>query len=129
MTFRILRGGQPRELYPAIRQEVYRIGREALRNAFRHSEAHHVEVEVEYAPARLRIVVRDNGKGIEPGIFGAPHGSCDGLSRMQNLAEQMGAKLRLFSGVGAGTEVELSLPAEIAFVPHSRVRRLRWADA
>src|SRR5208282_425684 len=64
--FRMIIQGRSRPLRSVIRDETYRIGREALLNAFRHSGAGRVEIEVEYAPTRLRIAVRDNGKGISP---------------------------------------------------------------
>src|SRR6202007_2059936 len=62
--FRVIVDGQPRPLHPILRDEVYRIGREALVNAFQHSRAKNVEVELEYAASQLRVLVRDNGCGI-----------------------------------------------------------------
>ena len=64
--FRVIVDGQPRPLHPMLRDEVYRIGREALVNAFRHSRAKSIEIELEYAASRLRVLVRDNGCGIDP---------------------------------------------------------------
>ena len=63
IDFRVIVEGQPRPLHPIIRDEVYRIGREALANAFRHSRATGIEVQVEYADSHLRILVQDNGCG------------------------------------------------------------------
>jgi signal transduction histidine kinase len=104
-----------------IRNEVYRIGREALLNAFRHSEASQVEITLEYAAKRLRISVRDNGKGISPALFcsGCSH---KGLSGIQQLAERMGAKLTLLSRVALGTEVVLSIPGQVAYESQAGVR-------
>jgi len=127
-TFRIVREGRPRGLRPVIRQEAYRIGREAVLNAFRHSGASRVEVDLEYAPTRLRITVRDDGKGITPGLLGSGRGGHRGLSAMRDLAERMGAKLKLLSRVAAGTEIELSIPGRIAFASPTSVRRLGWAS-
>jgi signal transduction histidine kinase len=124
--FRIVRGGRPRGLRPLIRQEAYRIGREAVLNAFRHSGASRVEVDLEYAPTRLRITVRDDGKGMTPGLFGSERGGHRGLSAMRDLAERMGAKFKLSSRVAAGTEVELSIPGGIAFTSSTKLRRLGW---
>src|SRR5262249_47682996 len=72
--------GAPRDLYPIVRDDVYRITGEALRNAFRHAQARHVEVEIRYDDAQLQVRVRDDGKGIDParlsddrpGHFGLP---------------------------------------------------------
>jgi signal transduction histidine kinase len=121
--------GKCRALRPAIRDEAYRIGREALLNAFRHSKAGLVEVDLEYAPKQFRIAVRDNGKGITPESFRAGRGGHTGLSGMRDLAERMGAKLKLLSRVAAGTEVELSIPGHIAFASQTNVRRLRSVRA
>jgi signal transduction histidine kinase len=114
-VLRIVREGQPRGLHPLVRREAYRIGREALLNAFRHSGASRVEVNVEYAAKRLRISVHDDGRGMSPELFRSGCRGHMGLSWMQQQAEHMGAKLKLLSRVAAGTEVELSVPGHIAF--------------
>lgn len=120
--------GKCRALRPVIRDKAYRIGREALLNAFRHSKAGRVEVDLEYAPKQFRIAVRDNGKGITLESFRAGRGGHKGLSGMRDLAERMGAKLKLWSRVAAGTEVELSIPGHIAFASQTNVRRLGSAE-
>ena len=128
MVFRMVIRGKSRALDPLIRDEAYRIGREALINAFLHSGAARVEVDLEYAPRRLRIAVRDNGKGITPELLRSGHGH-RGLSGIRDQAERMGAKLKLLSRAEAGTEVELSIPAHIAFVPQPNDRPLECAPA
>jgi signal transduction histidine kinase len=120
--------GKSRALRPLIRDEAYRIGREALLNAFRHSKAGRVEVDLEYAPRQFRIAVRDNGTGITAESFRAGRGGHKGLSGMRDLAERMGAKLKLLSRAAAGTEVELSIPGHIAFASQIHVRRLGSAQ-
>jgi nitrate/nitrite-specific signal transduction histidine kinase len=116
IEFRAILEGRPRALKASIRDEVYRIGREALLNAFRHSEARRIEVQLEYAPKCLRMAVRDDGKGIPPHIFQAASSAYAGLSLMHQAAERIGARLRLFSREAAGTEVELLIPEHLAFV-------------
>src|SRR6266567_9440248 len=69
IDFRVIVLGSARKLHPLIRDEVYHIGRELLVNAFRHSRASCIEVELEYAPKRFRIVVRDDGCGIDPQVL------------------------------------------------------------
>jgi len=113
--FRVVAEGSARQLRPVIREEVYRIGREALVNAFRHSKASNVEVELEYAPSHLRLLVRDNGSGIDPHVIHAGRDGHWGLSGMRERAERIGARFRVLSGASAGTEVELSVPGHIAF--------------
>src|SRR5258705_6728182 len=58
--------GSPRTLQPIVRDEVYRIAAEALRNAFRHAEAKEIEAELRYDARQLRLRIRDDGRGIAP---------------------------------------------------------------
>jgi signal transduction histidine kinase len=107
---RILVTGRPKTLRSAVEKQIYLIGREALINALRHSEATAIEAEVEYSPRRLRVVVRDNGCGIEPKLFTSERDSHSGLRGMLQQAKALGARLQIWSRPGSGTEVELSLP-------------------
>lgn len=121
--FRVIVEGPPQPLRPLIRDEVYRIGREALVNAFRHSGAAEIEVEIEFAARALRVLVRDNGRGIDPEVLDAGRDGHWGLSGMRERAERMGARLKVWSRAGAGTEVELSVPGEIAFAEAPSARK------
>ena len=121
--FRVVVEGRPRPLHPVIRDEVYRIGREALANAFRHSGATAIEVEIEYAARVLRLLVRDDGRGIDPQVLEAGRDGHWGLSGMRERAERMGARLKVWSRAEAGTEVELSVPGEIAFAEAPSARK------
>ena len=122
--FRVIVDGQPRPLHPILRDEVYRIGREALVNAFQHSRAKNVEVELEYATSQLRVLVRDNGCGIDPQLLQSGRAGHWGLPGMRERAERIGAKLHVWSSSAAGTEVELSVPSHVAF--QSPGRAPRW---
>jgi signal transduction histidine kinase len=126
VSFRIIVEGQPRKLHPVVRDAAYRIVREALVNAFRHSDAKHVEVELAYSATGLRVAVRDNGKGIIPELLHSRRDDHRGLSGMQARARRIGAKLRLSSRVGTGTEVDLSMPANVAFSTPRKPRRFGW---
>ena len=122
--FRVVVGGSPRSLRPMVRDEVYRIGREAMTNAFRHSGATRVEVAVEYHSGHLRVLVSDNGSGIDPEVLHSGRDGHWGLSGMRERAEKIGAKLKVLSN-DEGTDVELLIPGSIAFeVPSSASRRL-----
>ncbi|HTB12509.1 MAG TPA: two-component regulator propeller domain-containing protein [Bryobacteraceae bacterium] len=124
VSFRVVVEGKSRLLHPLLRDEVYRIGREALVNAFRHSRATNVEVELEYAENRFRVLVRDNGCGIDPVVIQSGRKGHWGLPGMRERAERIGASLRVWSGATAGTEVELSIPGHVAFT--SAGRRRSW---
>ena len=118
--------GDPRPLRPLARDAVYQISREALANTFRHARAKHVEVDVEYSRDELTVRVRDDGRGMAPNIVDAGRPGHFGLPGMRERAEQMGAVLRLWSRVGAGTEVEIHVPAKTAFPDASPRRGVRW---
>ena len=102
-------------LRPPIRNEIYRIGREALFNAFCHSRAKSVEFELEYADNHLRMRVRDNGCGIDPHVLHAGREGHWGLAGMRERATRIGGQLKISSGATTGTEVQLSIPSGIAF--------------
>ena len=116
--YRVVAQSATRPLHPLIRDEVYRIGREALVNAFRHSSASTVEVEVDYASNYLRVMVRDDGRGIDPDVLQTGREGHWGLVGMRERSESIGGKLKLRSRVGAGTEIELVVPSAIAFEGH-----------
>lgn len=126
--FQIIVDGQPRPLHPLLRDEVYRIGREALVNAFRHSQARNVEVELEYAAHHLRLLVRDNGRGIDPKVVQSGRDGHWGLLGMRERAEKIGAQFHLWSGPTAGTEIELLVPGHVAFQAGPQRRREKWLD-
>jgi signal transduction histidine kinase len=107
--------GQPRELHPIVRDDIYRVAREALRNAFRHAQASKIETEITYAEHVLRLRIRDDGKGIDPKHLGAGREGHWGLPGMRERAQQIGAQLDVWSEIGAGTEVELRIPGSIAY--------------
>jgi signal transduction histidine kinase len=104
--------GHRKELKPAVQEQINLIAREALVNALLHSEAACIEAEVEYLPRRLRVVVRDNGRGIDPQKAWQQGDAYRGLLRMHDQAKSLGAKLAIWSRPGAGTEVEISVSGE-----------------
>jgi signal transduction histidine kinase/ligand-binding sensor domain-containing protein len=117
--------GTPRNLHPILRDEVYRLAGEAVRNAFKHAEAQQIEVEIRYDERQLRLRIRDDGKGIDakllnesgrPGHFG--------LRGMRERARLLGGKLAVWSELDTGTEVELSIPASRAY--ETFPARRRW---
>jgi signal transduction histidine kinase len=122
-AFRLVVEGPARDIHPIIRDEFYRITREALRNAFSHARARHIEAELIYTDGMFRLRVRDDGAGIAPAILEEGRSGHYGLPGMRERALQIGAKLTIWSGMGAGTEIELSIPGSIAY---SAPRRLRW---
>jgi signal transduction histidine kinase/ligand-binding sensor domain-containing protein len=115
-VFQVAVGGTPRNLRPILRDEVYRIAAEALRNAFRHAQARQIHTEIQYDDRQLRLRVRDDGKGIDAKVLRADgRAGHYGLAGMRERAELAGGHLAVRSEAGSGTEVELSIPASIAY--------------
>jgi signal transduction histidine kinase len=124
--FRVIGEGQARPLHAVIRDEVYRIGREAVINAFQHSGANRIEVEVEFAAKGLRVTVRDDGRGIDPQLLESGREGHWGLAGMRERAKSIGARLKVWSRALGGTEIELSVPSCIAFRAQSRPWPWAW---
>jgi signal transduction histidine kinase len=119
--FRVGVEGEARELRPILRDEIYKIAAEALRNAFRHAQARQIEVEIHYDNEQFRLRVRDDGKGIDPAILSSQSSKGHyGLPGMRERATLMGGKLVVWSEVDAGTELELRVPANTAYVTAPR---------
>ena len=121
--------GMPKPLRPILRDEVYRVAGEALRNAFRHAQARRIEVEIRYDERWFRLRVRDDGKGIDskllndnerPGHYG--------LRGMRERAKLLGGQLTVWSEVDSGTEVELSIPGANAYASADGRRRSWFAE-
>jgi signal transduction histidine kinase len=124
--FRVRVEGRPRSLRPVLLDDVYRIGREAIVNAFQHSGAADIQVELEYASNRLRLLVQDDGCGIDAQMLQSGKAGHWGLKGMRERAERIGAKLNLLSNPGAGTQVVLTVAGELAFEPEDVGKRRGW---
>jgi signal transduction histidine kinase len=113
--------GEARNLHPILRDELYKIAAEALRNAFRHSRARRVEVEIRYDNEQFRLRIRDDGKGIDPEVLEAKATEGHyGLPGMRERATLVGGKLAVWSEVDAGTEIEVRIPASTAYATAER---------
>jgi len=115
-TLRVIVEGTRREKRAMIREEIYRIARELLRNVYHHAHARSIEAELRYDADAFALLVRDDGKGIDPQVL-KEHGRAGhwGLSGMYERAEGMGARLDIWSEAGAGTEARLTVPGTIAY--------------
>jgi len=126
--YRVVVEGRPREMVPLVRDDIYRIVREAVRNAFQHANAGRIETELTFSETDLTVRVRDDGTGVDPLILtrGQRKGHW-GLPGMRERSESLGGRLNVWSEKDAGTEVELRISADIAYVQHaiSRGRRIR----
>jgi signal transduction histidine kinase/ligand-binding sensor domain-containing protein len=127
--------GEPKVLHPVVREEAYRIGAEALTNAFNHAKASSIELEIRYGTATLSLLIRDDGIGIEESAL-VESGRADhfGLVGMRERAAKISSRIEIFTRPGAGTEVQLRVPATMAYRPRtldksqSRLARIFGAD-
>jgi len=111
-------------LPPILRDEVYRIASESIRNAFHHSGASRIEVEINYGERELRVRIRDNGKGIDPKVLDAGgRAGHHGLPGMHERTQLVGGELAVWSELDSGTEVELTIPASSAYAKSLAARR------
>jgi signal transduction histidine kinase len=123
-AFHVAVEGEAQSLHPILRDEIYKISAEALRNAFRHAHARRVEVEIRYDDEQFRLRVRDDGKGMDSTLLSSHGGEGHyGLRGMRERATLIGGKLAVWSEVDGGTEVELRVPAAAAY---PQAKRRSW---
>ena len=115
IAFSVALVGSPRPMDALVRDEAYRIGREALSNAFQHSGAKCIEAEFAYDRTLLHVRVRDDGRGIGELILSAGKPGHYGLLGMRERAQTIGGRLVIRTRPGAGTEVDLEIPAQRAY--------------
>jgi len=102
-------------LYPVTGNDVLQIGRQAIANAFQHSRATRIRVLVSYSPRDLRVSVQDNGCGIDERTITHGRKGHHGIAGMRERAERIGATFTIRSSAGEGTEVDLSVPADLIY--------------
>jgi signal transduction histidine kinase/ligand-binding sensor domain-containing protein len=118
-TFSVI--GEAKDMHPIVRDEIYRIGYEAIHNACMHSKASRLEIELKY-DQDLVIRVKDNGKGIDAQVAEEGKDGHFGLTGMRERAARIGAKFTLATSPTSGTEITLVVPGDIAFHPVATVR-------
>jgi signal transduction histidine kinase/ligand-binding sensor domain-containing protein len=106
--------GQTHEMHPIVRDEVYRIGYEAIRNACVHSRATQLRVELSYAQD-LSLRICDNGTGIDPDIVHRGKQGHFGLQTMRERAARIMGKFIVESTTGSGTVIALVVPGGIIY--------------
>jgi signal transduction histidine kinase/ligand-binding sensor domain-containing protein len=125
-TFKLMIVGTRQPLDAIVRDEANQIGREALTNAFRHSQASNIEVQITYDRARAQLRIRDNGLGIDHAFLSDGREGHWGLSGMRERAQSIGAQLSIWSGPRGGTVIDLTIPAKIAYLRNRKGFRMPW---
>ncbi len=129
LDFRVVVAGRQQPLEPLIQHEIYRIGREALVNAFCHSQAKRIKFELDYSNSDFRMRIWDNGCGIGPQVLQSGREGHWGLAGMRERATRIGGLLKISSSATTGTEVQLSIPGDIAFQLSPTAPGLRLAKS
>jgi signal transduction histidine kinase len=119
VTFSVL--GDSREMHPVVRDEIYRIGYEAIHNACTHSGASRLDVELRYAND-LVLRISDNGTGIDPAVADRGRDGHLGLQGMRERVARIAAKLVLLSSANSGTEIKLTVLGGIVFGKNKPIR-------
>jgi signal transduction histidine kinase len=114
MAGHFLLAGEARDMHPVVRDEVYRIGYEAIRNACVHSEGSRLDVVLKY-DEDLTLRVSDNGRGIDATVAERGREGHFGLRGMRERARGIGGKFTIATGGSSGTEITLVVPGRIAF--------------
>jgi signal transduction histidine kinase len=126
--FRVSVQGASRDLHPIVREEGFVIAREALANAFQHAHAGSIEAQVTYGDRTLHVSIRDDGKGISTAVLDAGgRAGHFGLMGMRERAKKLGGQVEVWSNTGAGTEVDLRVPAEVAYRRSPLPARGAWS--
>jgi ligand-binding sensor domain-containing protein/two-component sensor histidine kinase len=116
--------GTAKNLSPIVANELYYITAEALRNAFQHAHSRRIEVDIWYYPGEFKLRIRDDGKGIDPNVLQDGRGGHYGIPGMRERTKLAGGRLVLWSEHNSGTEIELTVPASLAYARELDSNRL-----
>jgi signal transduction histidine kinase len=100
-------------MHPIVREEVLRIGTEAIRNACGHAGGSHLNIKLEYQQD-FSLEVRDDGHGMEKETISSGKRGHFGLLGMRERADRIGGKLSIISA-SDGTKVRLFVPGRYIF--------------
>jgi signal transduction histidine kinase len=116
VAFRVVLEGRARPLVPLVGDEAYRIAQEAFRNAVQHANANAIEAELTFGDKMFTLRIRDDGAGFDPErLEHSERGGHWGVRGMRERAASINGKFEVWSEKGAGTEIELIVPAGVAY--------------
>jgi signal transduction histidine kinase/ligand-binding sensor domain-containing protein len=115
MTVSVSVIGDARELHPIVRDELYRIGNEAIQNAKAHSHGSRMSIDLAY-DHDLVLHVRDNGVGIDPGYIMSGREGHHGLQGMRERAARIRGRLTILSSAESGTDISVIVPGSVSFL-------------
>ncbi|HSJ55958.1 MAG TPA: GAF domain-containing protein, partial [Anaerolineae bacterium] len=100
--------GARRVLSPDVELNLFRIAQEALVNVQRHAQASAVHVQLDYGHAHVRLIVEDDGVGLDTATDGAARGF--GLTGMKERTALLGGEIVVSGEPGQGTRVQVIVP-------------------
>lgn len=101
--------GTPSAISPEVEAVAFRVVQEALTNVAKHAAASRVEVIIGQADEGLQLVVRDDGRGFDPGALPEAPGHV-GLRQMRERLAALRGQLTILSRPSAGTELRAWIP-------------------
>jgi signal transduction histidine kinase len=120
--------GPTKPLNTLAQDEIERIGTEALINAFRHANANRIDIEIKFSEEWFTLTIRDDGLGIDDKLLSQGRSGHWGLKGMHERSSKLGGSLKISSRIGNGTEVQLAVPADVAYAKgHSPRAHMGWA--
>jgi len=124
MNAEVIIVGEARDMHPMVRDEIYCIGSEAIRNACQHSLATNLLVEVQYG-RDLVVKISDNGVGLPQNIASEGKAGHFGLTGMRERARKIAADFQVTASPGHGTTISVRVPGHVVFIKtESRFRRV-----
>jgi signal transduction histidine kinase/ligand-binding sensor domain-containing protein len=117
MTVSVSVIGDARELHPIVRDELYRIGYQAIQNAKAHSHGSYLGIDLTYSHY-LALHIRDNGVGIDPGYIASGREGHHGLQGMRERAARIQGRLTILSSAESGTDISVIVPGRVSFLHH-----------
>jgi signal transduction histidine kinase len=106
MPIRSIREGMPRNLSLAVRDALFRIGREAITNILRHARAETITLRIHYEYRTVMLEIIDDGCGFDL----ETHAGGFGLRGMRSRSAAIGATLEVISDIGYGTSIRIQAP-------------------
>jgi signal transduction histidine kinase len=100
--------GEVRALPSSVEHHLLRMGQEAITNAIKHAQPRTIRLSLNYAADRVKLVIRDDGCGFDPGalVVGSGH---FGLQGLQSRAQKINARLDVSSRISEGTTIEVEV--------------------
>ncbi len=103
--------GTERRLEPYLEVMIFRAVQELLGNAFRHSQATLIKIQMDIGTDLIRVSVDDNGKGFDPETL--QESTNLGLKLIRERAEMLNGNFEIDSVAGTGARISFTVQAKV----------------